>query len=117
MKIMVGQLSELDEKTPPYARQVGIRAVQLNTPTLDDRRGYWGNYSPGEVIDFLRRGGYEGYLLDDHVPKVPGDTAWGHRARAHAIGYMQKLPLESPVPVPLGEPAHKANGVPMRESV
>ena len=27
----------------------------------------------------------------DHVPHMDGDTAWNHRGRAHAIGYMQGL--------------------------
>ena len=35
--------------------------------------------------------GFDGFLLDDHVPHMIGDTAYGHRARAHAIGYMQGL--------------------------
>jgi mannonate dehydratase len=25
------------------------------------------------------------------VPHMAGDTPWGHRGRAHAIGYMQGL--------------------------
>jgi mannonate dehydratase len=25
------------------------------------------------------------------VPHIVDDTAWGHRARAHAIGYIQAL--------------------------
>ena len=37
------------------------------------------------------RSGFDGFLLDDHVPHMTGDTAYGHRARAHAIGYMQGL--------------------------
>ncbi len=41
MEIMVGQLSELDEETAAFARQLGIRAVQLNTPKLDGSQGYW----------------------------------------------------------------------------
>ena len=39
----------------------------------------------------LKRNGFDGFLLDDHVPIMDGDTRWGHRARAHAIGYMQGL--------------------------
>mgnify|MGYP003430522696 CR=1 FL=1 len=35
--------------------------------------------------------GFDGFLLDDHVPHMSGDTSYGHRARAHAIGYMQGL--------------------------
>ena len=41
MKIMVGQLQEIDEETAAFARQLGVTAVQLNTPRLDDVDGYW----------------------------------------------------------------------------
>ncbi len=37
----------------------------------------------GEVI--------ESVLIPDHVPHVAGDTPWGHRSRAYAIGYMKAL--------------------------
>ena len=30
-------------------------------------------------------------MITDHVPKVTGDSPWGHRGRAHAIGYIQAL--------------------------
>ena len=33
----------------------------------------------------------DGFLLDDHVPKMDDDSDWNHRGRAHAIGYMQGL--------------------------
>lgn len=50
-----------------------------------------GNYSPPKVIHALHRAGFDGFLLDDHVPFMVGDTDYGHRGRAHAIGYMQGL--------------------------
>lgn len=50
-----------------------------------------GNYDPAEVIMQLQGLGWDGFLLDDHVPKMDGDSDWNHRGRAHAIGYMQGL--------------------------
>ena len=50
-----------------------------------------GSYAPAGVIRQLIDVGFDGFLLDDHVPHMTGDTAYGHRARAHAIGYMQGL--------------------------
>ncbi len=50
-----------------------------------------GNYDPAEVMLLLARNGFDGFLLDDHVPKMEGDSGWNHRGRAHAIGYMQGL--------------------------
>ena len=70
---------------------VHFRQVQGTVPSFRECFLGEGNYSPREVIDLLRRVGFDGYLLDDHVPKVAGDTPWGHRARAHAIGYIQGL--------------------------
>jgi mannonate dehydratase len=35
--------------------------------------------------------GYTGFLSPDHHPHVVGDTAWGHRSRAFALGYMRGL--------------------------
>jgi mannonate dehydratase len=50
-----------------------------------------GNYDPAEVMWLLHKNGFDGFLLDDHVPKMDGDSDWNHRGRAHAIGYMQGL--------------------------
>lgn len=50
-----------------------------------------GNYDPVTVIRALHRTGFDGFLLDDHVPFMVGDTDYGHRGRAHAIGYLQGL--------------------------
>ncbi len=50
-----------------------------------------GNYDPAEIIVLLAKNGFDGFLLDDHVPKMDGDSDWNHRGRAHAIGYMQGL--------------------------
>ncbi len=178
---MVVQFQELDEETATFARQLGVKAVQLNflvngvwrTDTEAPGRGGAlfgfdlclgtmsemeggpaavraaietfgplgaicyvhfrqvqgtvpsfkecflgeGNCSPREVVDLLRASGFDGYLLDgylldDHVPKMAGDTAWGHRARAHAIGYLQGLLDGAPTPVPerLDRPAARAVG-------
>jgi mannonate dehydratase len=50
-----------------------------------------GNYSPFEVIKALHKHGFTGSILDDHTPSLTGDSAYGHRGRAHAIGYIQAL--------------------------
>jgi mannonate dehydratase len=68
-----------------------FRQVQGTVPAFQECFLGEGNYSPREIMDLLRDSGFDGYLLDDHVPHIAGDTAWGHRARAHAIGYMQGL--------------------------
>jgi mannonate dehydratase len=48
-----------------------------------------GRYSVARALRRLRDVGFDGWVQDDHVPAVAGDTPYGHRARAHAIGYLQ----------------------------
>jgi mannonate dehydratase len=50
-----------------------------------------GNFEPANVIQQLIDVGFEGWLQDDHVPFMTDDTSYGHRARAHEIGYMQGI--------------------------
>ena len=50
-----------------------------------------GNWDPAEIMLLLKRSGFTGFLLDDHVPHMDDDSSWNHRARAHAVGYMQGL--------------------------
>ena len=35
--------------------------------------------------------GFDGFFIDDHVPQTFQDTAWGHRGRAFASGYIQAM--------------------------
>ncbi len=57
-----------------------------------------GNFDPARVIRRLDGAGFDGFLIDDHVPAMIGDIdTWGDtssaaycsRGRAHAIGYLQ----------------------------
>ena len=40
------------------------------------------------VLRLLRDAGFEGFVIDDHVPHLADDTVWGHRSRAYATGYI-----------------------------
>lgn len=48
-------------------------------------------------VDMLRamctykESGYDGLLMLDHTPRLVGDTAWAHRGRAYAVGYIKGL--------------------------
>lgn len=70
---------------------VHFRDVQGTVPSFQECFLGEGNFRPGEVLRRLQKSGFNGFLLDDHVPAIEGDTPWGHRARSHAIGYMQGL--------------------------
>ncbi|MCG3777204.1 MAG: Mannonate dehydratase [Nitrospira sp.] len=35
--------------------------------------------------------GFDGFFIDDHVPQTYQDTSFGHRGRAHAMGYISGI--------------------------
>ena len=50
-----------------------------------------GRYDPARIMRALKENGYEGLMLDDHVPFITSDTRWGHTARAYTFGYLKGL--------------------------
>jgi mannonate dehydratase len=70
---------------------IHFRDVQGTVPNFTECFIGDGNYDPAEVMVLLARNGFDGFMLDDHVPRMDGDSDWNHRGRAHAIGYMQGL--------------------------
>ena len=84
---------ELIEFFAPKGRiaYIHFRDVQGTVPEFTECFIGDGNFDPAEVMAQLARTGFDGFLLDDHVPHMDGDSDWNHRGRAHAIGYMQGL--------------------------
>jgi mannonate dehydratase len=70
---------------------VHFRDVQGVVPRFQECFIGEGNYDPALVMTRLVKSGFDGFILDDHVPAMTNDSLWGHRARAHAIGYLQGL--------------------------
>lgn len=50
-----------------------------------------GRYSPAKVMRALVKNGYNGLVLDDHVPYLTGDTRWGHMSHAFEFGYLKGM--------------------------
>jgi mannonate dehydratase len=93
---MVGGAATVREMIEFFGPKGGIfyvhfRDVKGTVPNFTECFLGEGNYDPAEVMTLLRRNGFTGFLLDDHVPHMDDDTDWNHRGRAHAIGYMQGL--------------------------
>lgn len=93
---MVGGKANVTEMIEYFAPKLAIsyihfRDVKGSVPDFTECFIGDGNFDPAEVIVQLARCGFDGFLLDDHVPKMDGDSDWNHRGRAHAIGYMQGL--------------------------
>lgn len=70
---------------------VHFRDVQGCVPRFRECFLGEGNYDPAEVIRRLHAVGFDGYVMDDHVPEMINDEGYGYRSRAYAIGYMQGL--------------------------
>ena len=61
---------------------------RFNETFVDDPAS---NFDPLSAVEALRDVGFDGVMVPDHVPRVEGDTEWGHRARAHAVAYLNGL--------------------------
>lgn len=70
---------------------IHFRDVQGTIPEFQECFLGEGNFDPAQVIRQLKQVDFSGFLIADHVPEIEDDTDWGHRARAHAVGYMQGL--------------------------
>jgi len=44
-----------------------------------------------EVVQTLKAVDFDGFMITDHVPHIVDDSPWGHRGRAHCVGFMQAL--------------------------
>lgn len=79
---------------------VHFRDVQGTVPAFRECFLGEGNYKPAEVMGRLRRVGFDGFMIDDHVPAMifdedtwvgEGTGSYCSRGRAHAIGYLQGI--------------------------
>lgn len=75
---------------PGRIAYVHFRDVRGTVPRFEEAFLGDGNFDPAAVMRQLRRVGFDGLLLDDHVPRMIGDDGY-LQARAHAIGYLQGL--------------------------
>ncbi|WP_166345765.1 mannonate dehydratase [Phytoactinopolyspora limicola] len=79
---------------------VHFRDVQGTVPKFEECFLGEGNLDPAAVLRRLAATGFDGFLIDDHVPAMLGDpdtwadtssAAYCSRGRAHAMGYLQGL--------------------------
>ena len=63
---------------------IHFRDVQGTVPNFTECFIGDGNYDPAEVMVLLAKNGFDGFLLDDHVPKMDGDSDWNHRGPAYS---------------------------------
>ncbi|MCH2662784.1 mannonate dehydratase [bacterium] len=70
---------------------VHLRFVQGEVPCFNECFIDEGSVDPFEAVKALHDAGFTGFLITDHVPETDGDTPWGHRGRAYALGYIRAL--------------------------
>lgn len=67
---------------------VHFRDVQGVVPKFQECFLGEGNTDVVAAMVTLKRAGFTGFFIDDHVPHMDDDTPWGHRGRAQATGYI-----------------------------
>ena len=70
---------------------VHFRNVSSPVPKFQEEFINTGYVDMHKTIQIYHEVGFDGFFIDDHVPQTDGDSAWGHRGRAFANGYIQAL--------------------------
>lgn len=95
-----GTFAQMDEDIYEMIRYFGerkkivyvhFRNVSGPVPTFHEEFVNTGYVDMYRAMKTYHEVGYDGFFIDDHVPHTAGDTAWGHRGRAFACGYIQGL--------------------------
>ena len=70
---------------------VHFRNVSGQAPKFHEEFINTGYVDMYKAMTVYRDVSFDGFFIDDHVPHTHGDTKWGHRGRAFAMGYIQAL--------------------------
>ncbi|MCD6519665.1 MAG: mannonate dehydratase [Anaerolineae bacterium] len=70
---------------------VHFRNVRGTVPKFEETFIDEGKVDMLQAMRAYKEVGFDGVLIVDHTPGLVGDTRWGHRGRAYAIGYMKAL--------------------------
>ena len=70
---------------------VHFRDVQGTVPCFQECFLGEGNVDVVAAIRALRDVHFNGFMIDDHVPRLVDDSEWGHRGRAFQTGYIMGL--------------------------
>jgi mannonate dehydratase len=97
----VGSWSEMDPNVVlPAIRHFGsqgkifyvhFRDVLGSVPKFREAFINEGNLDMFEVMKTLKEVGFNGFLLDDHVPMMSNDSGWNNRSRSFALGQMSVM--------------------------
>ncbi len=97
-----GTFSEMDDGVDIYEKiryfgsrrkilYVHFRNVSGTVPVFHEEFVNTGYVDMYRAMQTYYEVGFDSFFIDDHVPHTHQDTAWGHRGRAFANGYIQGL--------------------------
>jgi mannonate dehydratase len=72
---------------------VHLRNVQGSLPRFHEAFIDEPGFDPVAALRLLRDVGFDGFIIDDHVPHMVNDTLWGHRSRAYNTGVIRGICL------------------------
>ncbi len=70
---------------------VHFRDVQGHMPSFQECFLGEGNVDVVKALQILKNAPFEGFIIDDHAPRLVDDSEWGHRGHAFATGYIAGL--------------------------
>jgi mannonate dehydratase len=70
---------------------VHFRDVQGCVPVFQECFLGEGNVNVVKALCTLKKVGFTGFIIDDHVPRMIDDSDWNHRGHAHATAYILGL--------------------------
>ena len=68
-----------------------FRNVSATVPAFTEEFIDTGYVDMHRAMRIYARNDYDSFFIVDHVPQTIGDSEWGHRGRAYAIGYVKAL--------------------------
>lgn len=95
-----GTISEMPENVLDAIRYFGsrdkilyvhFRNVSGPVPAFQETFIDEGHVNMLEAMKAYKEVGFDGPIIDDHVPQMVNDTPYGHRGRAYAAGYIRAL--------------------------
>lgn len=95
-----GTISEMPEEVIEAIRYFGsrkkilyvhFRNVTRPVPAFAESFIGEGHVNMLKAMQAYQEVGFDGPMIEDHVPVVSGDTPYGHMSRAYAMGYIQAL--------------------------
>ena len=70
---------------------VHFRDVQGCVPSFQECFPGEGNVDVVAAVKTLKEVGFDGFIIDDHVPEMLDDSDWRHRGHAYSTGYIMAL--------------------------